>query len=131
MVKMDIKNLELVRRIIQILTILLCAIFIPIIIVFSIMPSIFISGYDYNEHGILYIIYDVSFFSLLVLFVGINGAIKRYFNREFKEKQLVKNQKNIKDSFESNNIENLKFCSTCREKIKKSATYCEFCGTKN
>ena len=82
---MNIKNLELVRRIIQIITILLCVIFIPIIIIFSISPDIFISGYNYDEHGKLYIIYDVSLSSLLALFVGINGAVKRYFNREFKE----------------------------------------------
>jgi len=26
--------------------------------------------------------------------------------------------------------EGMKYCSSCGEKIKKQATYCEFCGSK-
>ena len=86
MKKINIKNLELIRRIIQISTIVYYVLLIPILIWFLIQPGILIPEYNYREYAILYILYTVLFIFTLTLIVGINRVVKRY-SKQMLEKQ--------------------------------------------
>ena len=83
---MNNKNLKLVGRIIQVFTIIICAVLIPVFLIFLVYPDILIPGYSYDKYAHLYIFYTVLFIFLLALVIGINAIVKRYIKRSIEER---------------------------------------------
>lgn len=57
---------------------------------------------------------------IIAIIINIVRTYKK--NREHKTEERIEEKKEIP--------EGMKYCSTCGEKIKKQATYCEFCGSE-
>ena len=118
---MKIKNLELGRRIIQVVSIIICAVLIPILIIFLLFPSFLIPEYNYNEDANIYLTYTVLFIFFIALTIGINVIVKRYIKRSIEE--------NVTIQPVSNNKRNLKLCSSCgAEILDKTGDFCSKCG---
>ena len=92
MKQMDNKNLELVRRITQVVTIIICAVVIPVLVIFLIYPNLLIPGYNYDDDASLYIFYTILFIFLLALAIGINAIVKRYIKRSIEAVEIVKEE---------------------------------------
>ena len=128
---MKSKNLELGRRINQVVSILICAILIPLFIIFLLIPSLLIPDYNYNEDAHLYLIYTVLFIFFIVLAIGINAIVKRYIKQSIKENLTIQQQPNqpiVQHSVNSKD-RNLNLCSSCGEEIlDKTGEFCSKCG---
>ncbi len=121
--KIKIKNLELGRRINQVVTILICAVVIPVFLIFLAYPDFLIPGYSYDEYASLYLIYTILFVFFLALVIGINAIVKRYIKRSMEEKQVI-NKENV------TNEGKLKICSSCgAEILDKTGDFCSKCGS--
>jgi hypothetical protein len=128
---MKSKNLELGRRINQVVSIIICAVLIPLFIIFLILPSLLIPDYNYNEDAHLYLIYTVLFIFFIVLTIGINAIVKRYIKQSIEENVTIQQQLSqpIVQHSVSNNDRNLKLCSSCGEEIlDKTGEFCSKCG---
>ena len=126
MKKINKKDLELTRRIIQVVTIIICAVLIPVFLIFLVSPSVLIPGYSYDEYGNLYIIYTVLFIFVLVLAGGINFIVKRYIKRSIEEVEIVKEEPS---RINERQIAGKTICSSCGEEILDSAgDFCSKCG---
>lgn len=125
------KDLELGRRIVQVIAIIICAVLIPVFLIFLVSPDILIPGYTYNEDGHLYIIYTSLFIFFMALAIGINAIVKRYIKRSIEENVTIQQQTNqpIVPHSVSNNEGNLKNCSSCgAEILDKIGDFCSKCG---
>lgn len=128
---MKIKNLELVKRIIQVITITICAVLIIVLLFFLVSPDVLIPGYSYDLYGSLYVIYTVVFIFLLSLTIGINAIVKRYIKRSIEEIVNIQQQTNqpIAQHSTNKNQKNLKFCLHCgAEILDKTVDFCSECG---
>ena len=123
MKKIKIKNLELGRRINQVVTIIICAVVIPVFLIFLAIPDFLIPGYSYSEYASLYLTYTILFIFLLALVIGMNAIVKRYIKRSMEEKQVI-NKENVA------NEGKLKICSSCgAEILDKTGDFCSKCGS--
>jgi len=128
---MKIKNLELVKRIIQVITIIICAVITPLFLFFLVYPNVLIPGYSSYLYGSLYIIYTVVFIFLLSLTIGINAIVKRYIKRSIEEIVNIQQQTTqpIAQYSTNKNEKNLKFCLHCgAEILDKTRDFCSECG---
>ena len=128
---MKSKNLELGRRINQVVSIIICAVLIPLFIIFLLLPSLLIPGYDYNEDAHLYLIYTILFIFFIALTIGINAIVKRYIKLSMEENVTIQQQPNQPIVQRSVNIDdrNSKLCSSCGEEIlDKTGEFCSKCG---
>jgi len=128
---MKSKNLELGRRINQVVSIIICAVLIPLFIIFLLLPSLLIPDYNYNEDAHLYLIYTVLFIFFIALTIGINAIVKRYIKQSIEENVTIQQQLSqpIVQHSVSNNDKNLNLCSSCGEEIlDKTGEFCSKCG---
>ena len=105
---------------------------ILLFVIFLLIPSFLIPGYDYDEDANLYLIYSVLFVFFIVLTIGINVIVKRYIKRSIEDNVVVQQlppNKPIEQHLSSNNKKDLKLCSSCGEDIlDKTGGFCSKCG---
>lgn len=84
---MDKNKLDLIRKIILIVSIILLVILIPMFIYFLINPEYLIWDYSSQLYGSLYFIYVIYFSISISLIIGINFYLNRYLKHKSEKKR--------------------------------------------
>ena len=141
----NIKKLEITRKIVQIITVVVSVGLIPLAILAPWSSERIVE--DYGLYGYAYTVYLYNFYLGLayvlpvIALLAINGSLKRYFKRYRAEIEApirvapIKTTSVVQSSSNNQQLllagsDDMRYCIACGKSIDSKGSFCKYCGNQ-